>query len=353
MSLFHKIGGRLVEDGELQFDLLKGNLSTFNLADVPNEFTAIGIGKPLSIDVRSIYLGEQPEEDWLNWGNQDLLVTSSVKGTEVYESAPRAVNYIRPNVAKYTTIRSIPASESGSFVLFYSPSLTKYATTVSCELGFTDDAEAILSQVGNLLGQAAGLPVFVPASTYLIAAGQLVKIATDVLKKLRAMKQPRQFTSQITLHRPGLPNTLAGYKILMPSYVPESTQKTLQQSLDIKDDIAIDRGTGRQYAGPVPLIVLAVDGATRNDLKDFQPTAASADVLERFFGKPDGGSMALSAISDGLKLYNDYTMRDRALDIKGRYDSESNVEEKAKLKEEYNAIIKNIREKAFALAPIP
>src|ERR1700691_6037168 len=54
------------------------------------DFVPIGLGKPLTVQIRHIYTGDKAEGFW---GSKDMLVTSAMRSISTYDAAPRAVNF--------------------------------------------------------------------------------------------------------------------------------------------------------------------------------------------------------------------------------------------------------------------
>lgn len=70
--------------------------------DVTTDFEPVGIGKPLTIEIRHIYTGQYPKTRSFGRGgqrrNQGMLVTSAMKSIATFDAAPRAVNFLTKNV---------------------------------------------------------------------------------------------------------------------------------------------------------------------------------------------------------------------------------------------------------------
>src|SRR4051794_227422 len=78
------------------------------------EPTPIGLGKPLSIRILSMYPGREDQKQ--------LLVTSAVKSRLTFEASPRAMHYVFKGVEGRHLLQ--PSSdEPGSRVVYYSPSV--------------------------------------------------------------------------------------------------------------------------------------------------------------------------------------------------------------------------------------
>jgi hypothetical protein len=107
----------------------------------------------------------------------------------------------------------------------------------------------------------------------------------------------------------------------------------------------VEADTNKAYDGDEPYVVLLVDGAPRDDLKQFGPTAASSAIIERFMGGKPGSEVSIGAFVDAVKLYNDYQFRQQADRLKKELAApEITAEVKAVLERKYAAAIANIQE---------
>ena len=82
--------------GKEKVEHRRGVISRKALADAAEPFTPIGLGKPLSIRMHTVYVGKLP-----GWGKKDLLVVSGVKAAETWEVSGRAVNLIQSRVGDH------------------------------------------------------------------------------------------------------------------------------------------------------------------------------------------------------------------------------------------------------------
>ena len=58
--------------------------------DLVNEYTPIGIGKPLSIEILSVYTGDPENSKWKR--RTDLMVVSAVKCYSTFGASLKAIN---------------------------------------------------------------------------------------------------------------------------------------------------------------------------------------------------------------------------------------------------------------------
>jgi hypothetical protein len=300
-------------------------------------FTKIGPNLPLTILIRSVYVGAQADAGGFHFGPQDLLVTSAVKGMDVYQGAPRAINYMRQNVRKFDLFRQVPAPSDGTFVVFYSPALLEPSTTVTVELAFADNFVPLMTAFSKLASTAAGIPVFAPASAYLMGASELLQLTGTLVDLLRT-RPTVSFNEEIVFNVPGSANTLEGFKLLLP----DGADPSIAANNDVVAGRLVSKVTGRDYDGPVPYVVLSVDGAPSDSFAKFQTTAAKSDILDRFFGKQDATSLAIAEIGMGLQLYSNFTLRTKADAVAAAYANAKTDAEKQAIADHYAAILANM-----------
>ena len=187
-----------------------------------------------------------------------------------------------------------------------------------------------LTTLSKLMTAAGGLPVFAPASVYLIAGAEIVKIAGD-LGKLVLQKKPF-LRDDLNLHfaTPGIEPSVAHAAVIYnqkdeAELVNLKVQKTGKQS---RVRLAlVDAQTGEEYGGTAPYVIALIDGRLRPDLTSFSPRLATAALLERFYqasGEADGKLDEI--FSAAMELFNDFTFRQKAEELKrqiGELDEQS------------------------------
>ena len=144
------------------------------------DYERIGIGKPMSVQILTVYTGDVP---FKIFGKPDLLVTSAAKGIETFDAAPRAINQIVEDIEDYQLIRP-DALTSGSPVVYYTRSLVNSTIFFSFELITETFDKNTFKYLPALFSSAAGLPIFAPASAYLLAGSFLTSILSDLAKAL-------------------------------------------------------------------------------------------------------------------------------------------------------------------------
>jgi hypothetical protein len=300
-------------------------------------FEEVGFGKPLLVEIRHVYTGRFPRPGIFD-KTKDMLVTSAMKNLATFNAAPRAVNFMQRDVRTHHRLSNPAATEQGTPLVHYVPALTERNAVVTFEIGFDEFPDEMFDLVGGALNQAAGIPLFVSASTYLLAAGAITKLLGNLGSRVFDRSPVFKATERLTFMRPGEPIPQADFRLI----TEEDVDPTLLRDFKVTSEGLID-ASGRPYAGDIPYIIISLDGRKYDEYKNFTPTAASAAILERYYSIRDGQEQALEPLLDALKLYNDWRFRKKADEVAEALKKlpPDSPEHKAK-KAEYDALVKNI-----------
>lgn len=335
----------LTEDGRLpatlREELTRRNATvTADVAPVP--FEDIGLGIPLTISLRTVYLGEYPDAmPYFPIRKGDILVTSAIRPPSEFLGAARAVHYLRKTVEPRTFL-TYSAGRDGSEIAYYSPAATDRRTAITVELSVDRDFDASLfAAFGTAVSGAAALPVFAPYAPVLLTAGAAVPLAG---KAANLLARPRTFFEQtlfINMESPGDEPTPKGPRVVYGDGDPEIRRCVLGAGYKLIDK------DGNEYEGPAPYAVLTLDGTQRDDLKEWAAHAASADMVSRFFDPSGIGADALKVATDAASLYNDLVFSRKATEAKKTAAALKDGEAKKKALAEFDAYVKNIQESAL------
>lgn len=370
------IGRRMVRTEELDERMALGQLRTFvhsaakeevvvlettagsvpssdvpALSTVPG-FTPIDLGKPLRIEIQTIYTGDAPRTGLFGWGGQaDLLVSSAVRAYQTHGKAPRAINQILK--APEDRVHRLPsAGEDGSPIVYYTPALVNSQTLCSFHMIADSFPEEMVNGVAELFGKAAGLPLFAPAASYLMVGSSLLRIFGDLGKAL--FESDPFLTADLNLRFdvPGVPEALATHAVLY-----NDSDKAEFDGLQVKFEgdaltgkLKLVDGQGREYQGNAPYLIALLDGGSRDELSDFSPKLASAALIEKFYGSGDATGATLDVMESALKLYNDYQFRQKAEAAKKKLVGDVNSKEYKQAKKLFDAYNSNITEDAFKVS---
>lgn len=313
--------------------------------DPTKPFQGIGTGKPLTVTIESIYVGEYP--DAMPWvpliSGGDVLVTSAHKAFEEFDAAPRAVHLLEPNAKRRSYLKAT-AVKQGSQLVYYSPAVADMSILFTVELSVDRDINKELGDsFGKAVTAAGALPVFATAAPFLIAAGTAIPIA---VKAANLLARPNVFYREdveINFDRPGPSLAQPGALVLYPNgdEGPFVGRYKLGRDFRLKDI-----KTGKAYAGTLPYVVISLDGTERPNLKTWSAHAASAALVERFH-QPDAlMTQALEVAGEGLALFNDVSFQRKAADALERVKKATGAN---KVREQalYDAYLKNIQNKAI------
>jgi hypothetical protein len=302
-------------------------------APPPNAPAPIGKGLPLSILIREIYTGEFPHGGIFNSGG-DIAVVSGVKNYDVFNASSRALNFMVQNVDSHTRLRRPSPFTDGTSLVAYSPAIMTDSLTVGFELAVADFPQALFNSLSSAFTTVAGLPLLMPYSGYLLAAGELFKLVGNAG---HALFDGVKFsiTEAIDFDIWGSAPAVAGFRII-------STNNDLS-GYTYSDAGGLVDAKGNKYSGDDPYVVISLDGAQRDNLKSFAPTVASAAILGRFFSVTDGSQVAIDSLVQGLQFVSDSKYRDQALHIKTQLaDPNTDTATKAELQKQLDAALKNI-----------
>jgi hypothetical protein len=367
MAIYYAWGNALVSNDELRAKAAEGVLEKFSTGKVdrvefltgsvtrhsvlrayaldaepsPIDFVPIGIGRPLSVQIRHVYTGNMAQ-GFLQ--KNDMLVASAMKSIAAYDGAPRAINFLVKKTLNNRNFRAIDATDKGTTLICYSDALAQSSSVVTVEVMFAKFPTETFDAVSQAFSSAAGIPVFAPASGYLAVAGLVTKLLGNIGKGLINGTPALKQTVEITFVNPGSLTAEAGFRLLIADDVRQQVlndYKVNQHGMLVRED-----DENIIYDGPEPYVVISVDGRANDDFKGFAPTAATAAILDKFYNINEGGSKTLDQLVDGLKLYSDMKFREKANEVakkmSGMQDKESKeYKERSALYEAYLANIGN------------
>ncbi len=309
LDRFHAAGG----SGRME--MAAGTVRAADISTTAPDFTEIGIGKPLSLEILTVYTGDAPPRR--GFGRKpDLLITSGVKSVETFNAAPKAINQLVPKVDDNNYLQP-SAFREGSMIAYYTPSVTNDTTLCSFQMVADSFDEKIFNQLSSLFGHAGGLPIFAPQSTYLLAGSFLLKIAGKIGKALFESGPFLSADLNLPFETPGLPLAKAHNAVV---YNDRDTNDLQGYHVQLVGDrlALVDPQSGDRYQGKAPYLIVSLDGRERTNLASFSPTLASAAILDQFYGSDDPTGAVIGALSSAVTLYNDSVSRKKAQDQQAR-----------------------------------
>jgi hypothetical protein len=284
----------------------RGRLRTAAAAD-PIGTEPIGLGRPLTVQVRHVYSGDQAHGFW---GDNDMLVASAMKSVAAYDGAPRAVNFLVRKAKQNRNFRAVDATDKGTPLVCYSAALAQSSSVLTVEVMFDGFPDEMFAAVGQAFSAAAGLPVFAPASGYLAAAGIVTKLLGNLGKALTNGTPALKRTEEITFVTPGSIAAEAGFRLLLSDNAPSTLLD--HYALSAEGALVKKRDGKTLYDGPETYAVISLDGRENDDYKGFTPAAASAALLDKFYNINEGSSRPIALLQQALSLYSDMVFRDKA-----------------------------------------
>ncbi|CAG8866457.1 hypothetical protein [Pseudomonas fluorescens] len=304
-------------------------------------FVPIGIGKPLTIKIRHVYTGIYPKRRAFG-GSKDVAVVSGVKDYSVFAATTRALNFIQRDHTAQKSIKTPSAFVNGTPIIAYFPSLTADCLTLSFELAVDDFPQEFVDKVGIAFRSLAGIPLLLPHAGYLLAAGEIIKLAGNLGNHLFDGKPEFEITEALNFDSPGTIVVNADFRLLTHS-------NTLHLDYQYDNERGmVHRQTQKAYEGDDPYVVISLDGRENLDLAEFAPTAASASVLKSFFNMGEDVSTPIDTIVEGIRLLSDMRFRNKALEIaKALNRLPADNPERTRLQQQYDALVKNIMNDLF------
>jgi hypothetical protein len=223
--------------------------------------------------------------------------------------------------------------------------VTSAFVTVGITMIFEDFDKELFDRASSLFSAAAGLPIFMPASAYLIAASTVVKLAGNVGSQILNSHPVLDENIQLDFSFGGGGLPQPGFWIFS-----SGTIETGKYQFDPIKGL-IKQSNSSPYDGEDPVVVVTIDGTPVDNVSNFTPLLASAALLGRFFNQKAGSEAAMDTILDAVKLANDLTFRKKAEEAKAKLTSLSAGDpDRQRLEDALKAFNQNIGESRLQLA---
>lgn len=344
MAVYHIMGDELVTDRVARSRPSGALVASDEEGPILTQFEPIGIGKPLTIEIRHVYTGRFPKSGGLFGGDKDVALVSGVKDYSVFAASARALNLISRSVKARAHLRG-SAFEDGTPVVLYSPAVMADSLTLSIEFAIDRFPGEFVQQVGRSLKALAGVPLMMPFSGFLMGAGEVARIGSDLGDALFDGRPSFSITESINFDRPGSAVATADFRVL-------SHDPLLAGRHRYKDGVGLVDASGAPYQGDEPYVVISLDGKTRPHLENFSATIASAAVLERFFSVKSGGTASIDTLMESIKLASDMRLRGQAEALKRQIEALPAGRERDRLLAQRESVLKNIQSPELRPPPI-
>ena len=333
MSVYHIIGDEVVTDRIARQRPTGALIASEEEGGAVGQFHPIGLGQPLTIEIRHVYTGRYPKSG-LFGGSKDVALVSGIKDYSVFAASSRALNLISRDVKSHSSLRG-NAFEDGTPVILYSPAVMADSLTLSIEFAVDAFPGEFIKQVSSSLKALAGVPLMLPHAGILLGAGEVVKLAGGLGDALFDGRPSFSITESINFDRPGAVVATADFVIL-------SHDPLLAGRHRYRDGIGLVDSAGNPYQGDEPYVVISLDGKPRPNLENFSATIASSAIMERFFSVKDGASASLDTLVEGVKLASDMRFRGQADALKKQIDTMPAGAARERLVQQREAALKNI-----------
>ena len=371
MAVLHSLGNNLVDSKEIADKASSGALKRFDTSTKKKKnakinfrtgtltsrdlndagvvkFTPIGIGKPLSMEIVTIYSGDAPKK--FLGGKPDLLVTSGTKYVHVNEAQPKAVNQLIKRIEK-RTVYEPEAFTKGCPFIYYSPAVGAETILCSVELVANTFDKKGVKQLSGLLSAAAGTPLFAPSNSLLMTGSAVVNLAGKIGDAIFESKPFLKDGIPIRFNTPTMrPSFARTYVVCNDKHSSElEAYKAVTKTSSLGGDKIIleHKQNGTEYRGKAPYIVVVIDGKEKPMLNDFQPQLASAAMLNRFYGG-DRQEATTKLLKEAMQLYNDQYYHNEANELKAKLKKMTPGSESFELQlARFKAFQKNIKNKKF------
>ncbi|QDT07645.1 hypothetical protein K227x_60730 [Rubripirellula lacrimiformis] len=374
MGMFYAYGGALIDEDEILAKTESGEFASFSHhasdspADAALEFSTgrltvadlrgsmvspvatrtpfepIGIGKPLTIEIRHVYTGRFPKRNLFR-RSADMIVTSAIKSSPVLGEATTAVNLLRRNVAAHSGFSTPHADELGTPVVFYSPALTQRNSSLTIKFGFDEFPGDEFQQFAEVLSSAAGLPLFAPASLHLHGASAIATLVGRLGDTLFDRRAAFRATEGITFARPGSTIPVANFALMMQD---DEDERQVLKTHVISGGKLTHAETGRPYDGDIPYVVISLDGRCNDELNHFMSQSAVSLMLSDLTSDAGFDSAHMDELREAVEIYHDYRLRRRADRVGEKLSMRSpDAADFQQLATEYDALVANINAEAL------
>jgi hypothetical protein len=314
MPVYHAFGQELVTRNEFLTrateieQSVSFDVGTVAPGDAVRPFANIDFGKPLNVLIRRVYTGRFPEKKIFG-SRKPMLITSAIKDISTTSAAAQAVNVLKQAVQPHSAFSGPSAREEGTSLLYYSPAVASSLITLSIQMVFDDFDEEIFTRASQLFTNLSGVPIFVPASGYLLGAASILKLASDVGSALFSGHPALDESIELDF-------SFGGGSIPQPGFWVLTSNPIDLRNLQFDPTSGlVDKTTGKGYDGDEPVVVLSIDGSQQPSLTNFAPLMASASLLGRFFSQKQGSEVMMDTVLSAMKLFNDFTYRKKAEEL--------------------------------------
>ena len=357
MAIFHDIGNSLMDSEEILLGNMSGEFPkslrddnnitrTTGMEPDPHppgsSFKPIGIGKPLRIEIASVYTGEYKK---FLGGRKDAIVVSGIKSSQTFQATSKAINIKSSNVDEKSFLR-FQAFDDGTPIVFYTSAVYTENMLVTFKIILNIFDTKLFETISGLMNSPAWIPVFMPAASNLLGGSQLINIGSKLGDAVFSGRANLSSTISIQFKSPILPPTEPREYVLYSERDKLEFANLKVSVVDVGGSSQlrlVHKTDNSEYNGLAPYMIILLNGQTREDLSSFAPTLASTAILKKFYGSDNKTGEITSLLQNAMVLYNDSTYRSKGERIKKQIDKYSKDSEDYKnlkiLYEDYSANI--------------
>lgn len=365
MAVYRIFGEHLISEGEFavkgaevtrlvaagsgaqpSITLDNGGVLSFAAVDVGQgdavAFPAVAYGKPMTIDIRSVYTGNVGSKSLFD-GTGDIAVVSGVKDWSSVKASARGLNFVASKTGRHALLAGPDALSDGTRLVAYQKAVATAQVVASFEIVAAPPDPVLLTKLGGAFTAAAGVPLFLPYAGALLAAGQLVPLAGSLIDAIGARSPGWHQSAELSFDLPGYAPVAADFRLVAPA-------TSDLQKLRYRANVGLIDRDDRLYTGDEPYVVIAVYGGERPELEGFTPGVVAADMARRFYPSKTGVATGLDDVLEIAKVASDWRFNRQATDLQARIAKTTDAVALEQLKRQLSAVLANIVEPALVPA---
>lgn len=236
MAVYRIFGEHLISEGEFavkgaevtrlvaagsgaqpSITLDNGGVLSFAAVDVGQgdavAFPAVAYGKPMTIDIRSVYTGNVGSKSLFD-GTGDIAVVSGVKDWSSVKASARGLNFVASKTGRHALLAGPDALSDGTRLVAYQKAVATAQVVASFEIVAAPPDPVLLTKLGGAFTAAAGVPLFLPYAGALLAAGQLVPLAGSLIDAIGARSPGWHQSAELSFDLPGYAPVAADFRLV-------------------------------------------------------------------------------------------------------------------------------------------
>lgn len=309
-----------------------------------NPFSSLGIGKPMTIKLETVYAGDYKNGLFRN--KKDMIVASRIKAPHVPEEAPRAVHQIYLNMVERAPVAP-GAGNYGTPLIYATPGFVDDEMMINLEFKVDNFKEDQMQAVGGILSVLGAVPLLSTASGILLFAGAAVKQAAPLVNSLAEKKTWLSFNFDTPIKAAGKETLKAGFHIIKNQEDEREFENYEVALKNNRPQLRLKGAKDKFYEGGRPYAIISINGEINDEHAGFSPALASASILQKFYGLRENGNLE-EDVKGLLNLSNDFYFNQRIEKIKNKLKSlPDDSDEYKQALERISAYRKNLQTSIF------